>query len=213
MNKKVLDIWAIQYISTELQIALAQLKTNDVIVFDNTSVELKIGETLISDKIFSCVIFSEESDTMILIMKHADVGTEDVIKYLENNNIHYSLVSFLPIETENSEEKTPEIWFARDPYVVSDACDDSLTKNITNLTYSLDRTTPAKLKFKYLTSSKQKKEAFDTNIYFKGIITLEDKIILIVDTFTEDMEEKIQNMESILQEKGFSNVNTITVAD
>ena len=75
MSKRALDIWAIQGNSKELNLALELIKSRDTIIFENAIVELTIGEQKVKDTIFSCAIFSEISDVLILIMQGSSIMT------------------------------------------------------------------------------------------------------------------------------------------
>lgn len=207
MDKKVLDIWAVQQIKEELPVALDNIKHDDAIIFENAIVELIIGNKKIKDKIFNCIVYSEKSDTMVLVMKNAKVGIQDVEDFLQKKNIKYHFVSFLDKPSTSKKIKTPEIWFARDPYVVADACEDSLTKDI-DKSYIFDRNKTAKLTFKFLTSNNTKAK-FDIDIKFRGVINLKDKIILIVDDL--NISKKHDEIEQILNDKDFHNYTNLSI--
>ena len=165
---KVLDIWAIQEQKEELSVALDNITSNDTILFENAIIELTIGEHEVEDKIFSTVIYSEESDVIIMIMQNSPATCEEAKEILDNKNISYHTVSFIK-DKQNSTEQitTPEIWFARDPYVVNDACESLINKNIENKLYTFDTEVASYLKFQYLTSTDKKKKTFEGSAYLK----------------------------------------------
>ena len=205
MSKNILDIYAVQGISEELPFALDNIKTDDAIIFENAIIELKIDEEKIMDKIFCCVIYSEESDVMIMIMKNSPVTSEDAKNYLDSKGIKYHTVTFIEDEHEyETEVTTPEIWFARDSQVVEEAVCDSKSKSLESLTFTFNPETKSRLKFHFLTSAEKNKITFDGKIRFKGMIKLEDKIVLLVDQ--EDITDKSikKSVIKILKKHGFS---------
>lgn len=199
--KKVLDIWAIQSIKEELPIALNNIQTNDAIVFENASIELTIGDKVITDKIFDTAIYSEKSDVLVLIMKHSPVTSKEAKDYLEYNGIKYHLVSFLEEESIKPKLKTPEIWFARDSHVVAEALENSLINKVSKY-YFFDKDIDSCLEFKFLNSSENFKSTFDGRILFTGLITLDDKIILITKAI-HNPDKKLAAIEKVLEKKGF----------
>ena len=204
MGKKILDIKAVQSSKEELFNALNDLKTNDIVIFENAIIELKIGEKKITDKIFDCVIYSEESGRMVLIMKNTSVSTNDVIEFFDNNNIPYNFVSFIK-DKNTYEEKvtTPSIWFAYNMQDVKDACTHSLNSGITDFNYIFDKTIESRLKFHYITSSDRNKITFDGKIRFYGLIKLDDKIILIAENLHYITKSLFNDIEKYLTKKGF----------
>lgn len=204
MKNDVLDIWAVQSYKDELYTALSNIKYDDVVVFENLFVNLKINDRLIKNILFNTAIFSEKSDVLILLSNDSPAKREDAIKYLDEAEYNYHLVSFEEHEIKSSDSKRKEFWFARDPYVVSEACDDSLSKNARKH-YSFEKFTQAELLFGYIGRDGLMCGCGKT-IYFKGKINLEDKIILIVNN-GDNIFNKQQQMEKILINKGFSHKN------
>lgn len=205
MSKRALDIWAIQGLPEELDVAMERIRSHDTIVFENAIVELTIGDKKIRDTVFSCAIFSERSDTLVLVMKGAGVSAEDAKAMLDKKGIRYHLVSFLEPSKRVFKKRSPEIWFARDSYVVSDACDNTKSKGNCALTYEFDADQVSKLKFKFL-DSVDNLQTFDGQIVFTGTITLEDKIILLEGATEKFIKEHQQEALRILAEKGFTEV-------
>ena len=205
MSKNFLDIWAVQSYAHELPIALDNITTDDAIIFENAIIELKIDEEKIMDKIFCCVIYSEESDVMIMIMKNSPVTSEDAKNYLDSKGIPYHSVTFIEdINEYEIEVTTPEIWFARDSQGVEDAVCDSKSKDLESLSFTFNPETKSRLKFHFLTSTEKNKITFDGKIRFKGMVKLEDKIILLVEH--DDITDKSikKSVIKILKKHGFS---------
>ena len=204
---KILDIWAIQGNAEELPVALACIKANDTIVFENAVINLTIGGNLIKDKIFGCAIFSEESDVLVLILQNAKVSAEDAKRILDENGIDYHLVSFQRPWRVKQKKESPEIWFAKDSYVVVDACNDTLNKGVKNLTYKIDRDIVSILEFQYEDNNK-KLNTFTSKIVFTGAITLDDKIILLEGVDEKVIKKHQKDSTYILKHKGFTEEKT-----
>ena len=191
--KVVLDTFAIQDNPDYLKIALNHIYTDDVIVFENALTKLKIGNRIVKDKMFDIVIFSEKSDIMILVDRYSSISKDEVFEELKNRDIEYHLVSFIKHESQYYDEKTPELWFARDPNIVRVACDDTLKKS-KNLKCKFNRNTEAELNFEFLTTSLNV-TTFSSKIKFTGSIRFADKLVFI--TTSNKIEKKHQKIERI----------------
>ena len=172
-NERILDIWAIQKFPNELFTALNNIK-KDVIIFKNCLCKFKIGNKKIKTRQFDTVIYSEESDTMIMLMRGGKATSEMAEKYLDEHNIMYHIVNFIELPEFKDDENLKEFWFAREKNVLEDAVDDSLKRNNSSCYY--DPNTKSKLIFKY--SLKNDDDVIMFTISFKGIIEFEDKFIL-----------------------------------
>ena len=201
-------MYAIQNNNNELSKAIGKIFIHDTIVFENAIIRIKLGNKIIKDKLFNVAVISEKSDVLVLVDKYSSVTAEDVYKELDENRIKYHTVLFLEDKLEKEEEKhTPELWFARDTYVVDEACEDTMQKT-TNLTYTFDKDKQAELSFEFLTNEKTK-TTFTGNVFFSGVIKLEDKIVLITDS--HNIEQKHARIESILRNKGFTESKSYNV--
>jgi hypothetical protein len=179
MTNSNLDVWAIQYGPQELETALSNLKVlGNTILYTNALCSFKIGNMNISSRQFDTFLYSEENDLLVMLMRGGRVTADDIRKYLENHNIYYNEVVLTPSVTKYEDNyKMPELWIAREKCVVDDALHDSIKKGVKrecgyypNLYGSLN--------LSYLTNSND-----ITNIdgrLFKGLIYLEDKLILLV---------------------------------
>ena len=177
MKRKVLDIWAIINYPKELYTALAQLKT-DVTIFENVICEFRIGAHVLQNRQFDKIIYSEESDTIILLTRGGKATIEQAEKYLQEHKIDYNKVVFIEDTTPYEDDGSKEYWFARDLYVLEDALNDSLNKGLKDCEY--DATLKACLTFKYLGKNDRKYQLI--KIPFKGMLELDDKFILITNS-------------------------------
>ena len=195
-------MWTVQNNEEELINALNNIKTNDAIIFENAYICLTIDNEIVSNIVYDTAIFSEKSDIVILILKDSGITSNDAKNCLEKNGIKYNLVSFVKEEQCAELNKSPEVWFARDSYVVADALDNSIAKNSSRY-YSFDRTVESVLDFKFISSYNENfRPSFDTRIPFTGKITLDDKIILITRAVFR-AGKKLEAIENILNKKGF----------
>ena len=202
MLKKFLDIWTVQNNKNDLISALKNINTDDAIIFENAQVGLTIDNEIISNVVYDTAIFSEKSDIVILILKDSGITSDDAKNCLEEKGIKYNLVSFVKEEQPTEIKNAPEVWYARDSYVVAEALDNSISKNVSKY-YTYDRNMESVLDFKFLSSYDEDfKPTFDTRILFTGKITLEDKIILITRAVYR-ANKKLEAVEKVLNKKGF----------
>ena len=113
-----------------------------------------------------------------MLMRGGHASKGDIIKYLEANNKPYGEVTFAHLEDEFQDgDDLPELWFAREEYVLKDALDDSKSKNITSCIYY--PLAFGQMDLGYLTSS-DKKVNVDGRL-FGGVVQLDDKVVLIIE--------------------------------
>lgn len=188
-----LDIWAIQYYPEELITALKQIKDGMNIIYSNMTCSFKISNINIDSRQFDTILYNEESDILIMLMRGGVAKKEDIIKFLEDNNKPYSEVTFSPSVIEyNDKDIIPELWFAREEYVLNDALDDSLSKGVNYLEYYPN--VLSSLNLGYITNNNSNISVDGRT--FKGLIKLEDKVILIVNQ--ENNKEKNMNFNDII---------------
>ncbi len=173
MTDKILDIWAIQNNPEELYTALKNIKT-DVVIFKNVICKFKVGSKTVKMQ-YDSLIYSEESDTIILLMRGGEAKIEDAEKYFEDNNIEYDIVNFMDLSEDYAPTKTKEFWFARESYVVEDAVKDSITKGNLSCYYNPDIMGHIYFDYYY---GKNNKQGNLISIPLKGYIEFEDKFIL-----------------------------------
>ena len=171
-----LDIWAVQEDGSEIFTALDQIKSGVSIIYDNCVCNMSIGSNLIHCREFSTVIYNEESDVLILVMKTSSATREDAIKYLSEKNLPFVEVTFLEQSERDDDLDVPIIWFAREAYVLEDAIKDSVEKGEQSCTYYPKL--KGDLKLNYINNNFAP-EQVDGRL-FRGLISFEDKIILFV---------------------------------
>lgn len=191
-----LDVWAIQYYKEELQNALANIKkeSRENILFTNCLSNLRIGSNNINTTKFDTVLFSKDSDTLILLMKDGEAKAADIKKYLLENDIIFHEVNFAFEDQSENKDTLKELWFAREKYVLDDALNDSKNKGINSCTYYPNVT--GELELKYQTNNK-KIENLAGIMNIKGIINFEDKNVLLIDNQSEININAIQIFKSL----------------
>lgn len=191
-----LDVWAIQYYKEELQNALANIKkeSRENILFTNCLSNLRIGSNNINTTKFDTVLFSKDSDTLILLMKDGEAKATDIKKYLLENDIIFHEVNFAFEDQSENKDTLKELWFAREKYVLDDALNDSKNKGINSCTYYPNIT--GELELKYQTNNK-KIENLAGIMNIKGIINFEDKNVLLIDNQSEININAIQIFKSL----------------
>lgn len=175
-----LDIWAVQTDPKEVITALDNIKTdNDIILYTNLVCNFKIGNEDITSRQFDTFLYSEENDILVLLMRGGKASADDIRDYLDNKQLKYNEIVFAPSVKDYEDEYTgPEIWFAREKYVLDDAIADSIEKG-SKKECEFYPFLPANLNLGYLTNSKSDNFSVEGRL-FRGVIKLEDKIILLV---------------------------------
>ena len=202
-----LDVWAIQYESEELLTALANIKNKsaNTILFTNVMSEFQIGETRIVTRQFDTFLYSKENDLLVMIMRAGIATPKDIADYLDNNGIDYQIVTAMPNISEYEDgNKIPEIWIAREDYVVADALDNSVNKEIRECDYYPNLV--GKIDLNMLSNTDKTPLTIDGRD-FKGLLQLQDKIILLVD-HEEERTCKPESIVSMLDERQIT-FNTI----
>lgn len=185
MTDRVLDIWAIQNYPNEIYTALKNI-TNDVVIFKHLICKFKIGNKLVQTCLYDSVIYSEGSDTLIMLKRDGKATIEQAEKYFDEHDIDYHVVDFMPTEQTQIDGENKEFWFARDGYVVEDAVEDSIEKGNTFCKYAPH--VKSCIIFKYPVHKAMKNSSvlnarylddeFLLKISFRGLVEFGDKYIL-----------------------------------
>lgn len=212
--KSNLDVWAIQYHPEELLVALQQLKDGINIIYSNCTCDLKIGSQTIKNRQFDTILYNEESDILILLMRGGKATKQDIIKYLEKNNKQYGEVTFdsTAFDDYYDSDNVPELWFAREKYVLDDALEDSKRQNI--MTCEFYPLIDGTMNLGYIIGVEEQ-ISIDDRI-FKGLLKLDDKLVLIINQSNNvDKKGKCRNMsvDDILNTMIEHNINYELIID
>ena len=116
INMSNLETWIIQNYPDELMNALSLIDkdSKNNILFTNCESSFLLGGIYINSIKFDTILFSEDSKVLILLMKNGIVDKNDIIKYLDTNQINYNEVVFNKKYNDNEiplYNEIPELWF------------------------------------------------------------------------------------------------------
>ena len=193
-----LDVWAIQYYPEELYTALSKITGGISIIYSNCICDFTIDHEKIKSRQFDTVLYNEESDVLIMLMRGGKATKEQMIEYLENNNLRYGEVSLIePKEEYEDKDDVPEIWFVRESAVLEDAFSDSVSKGISECEcFPL-----AKASIDFLHSTTMNGNKKIDGRACRGIIVVDDKIIMLINqrkNIDEEGKSRNMNIRSVL---------------
>lgn len=192
MQNKNKKIFAIQDNEETLIHALNKIRnTKDNILITNCISRLRIGESKLH-VIFDTILYNDEKNILIMI-KDSSTVTPDVFReMLDANNVGYNEIKFREYLHFDKPETSKDLFFATDISNFKFCIDESKRKEIDSCTYYPAMTGHFTIKYFY---DKEKQEQLD-DYYIKGILELDDKIILIV----KENEESNLYFKKILYE-------------
>ena len=217
MNKN-LDVWAIQKHPKELFTALENVKTDkgDLILFTNLECKFLLGGKKVERSFDTSLYYDAENgnDALILLMKDGIATADQIRKYLEEKGFQYHEVSFskglkenllkefaIPYEKEKQDENIPELWFAREEYVLRDALNESIEKGNTTCDYYPALEGVLSLNY----SSNERLSSFSVDgRKISGVIALEDKMILMINNGDDPRNLNPLQIQMIMDELNIS---------
>lgn len=217
MNRN-LDVWAIQKYPKELYTALENVKTDtgDLILFTNLECNFELNGKRVKRNFDTSLYYDagNGNDALILLMKDGIATSDQIREYLEKEQLKYHEVSFskdltkelaeefdISYTEEQDDENIPELWFAREEYVLRDALNDSIEQGNTTCDYY-----PLLQGFLNLNYSANS-IPFNYNVDGRkilGVIALEDKMILLINNGNDDRNISPFQAHRIMEELGVS---------
>lgn len=217
MNRN-LDVWAIQKYPKELYTALENVKTDtgDLILFTNLECNFELNGKRVKRNFDTSLYYDagNGNDALILLMKDGIATSDQIREYLEKEQLKYHEVSFskdltkelaeefdISYTEEQDDENIPELWFAREEYVLRDALNDSIEQGNTTCDYY-----PMLQGFLNLNYSANS-IPFNYNVDGRkilGVIALEDKMILLINNGNDDRNISPFQAHRIMEELGVS---------
>lgn len=217
MNRN-LDVWAIQKYPKELYTALENVKTDtgDLILFTNLECNFELNGKRVKRNFDTSLYYDagNGNDALILLMKDGIATADQIREYLEKEQLKYHEVSFskdltkelaegfdISYTEEQDDENIPELWFAREEYVLRDALNDSIEQGNTTCDYY-----PLLQGFLNLNYSANS-IPFNYNVDGRkilGVIALEDKMILLINNGNDDRNISPFQAHRIMEELGVS---------
>lgn len=217
MNRN-LDVWAIQKYPKELYTALENVKTDtgDLILFTNLECNFELNGKRVKRNFDTSLYYDagNGNDALILLMKDGIATSDQIREYLEKEQLKYHEVSFskdltkelaeefdISYTEEQADENIPELWFAREEYVLRDALNDSIKQGNTTCDYY-----PLLQGFLNLNYSANS-IPFNYNVDGRkilGVIAVEDKMILLINNGNDDRNISPFQAHRIMEELGVS---------
>ena len=213
-----LDVWAIQKYPQELFTALENVKTDkgDLILFTNLECDFILGTQKLKRSFDTSLYYDagNGNDALILLMKDGIATADQIREYLQKQGLKYHEVTFykglkekllnefsIPYEEEKEDENIPELWFAREEYVLKDALNDSIEKGNTTCDYY-----PALegiLSLNYISNERPTSFNVDGR-KISGVIALEDKMILMINNGNDPRNLNPLQVQMVMDELNVS---------
>lgn len=199
--KSNLDVWAVQSDKDETRVALERVNKESLgnILYLNCWCDFTIGSKTIKNRLFDSCFYSEDSDTVILFAK-GKITEEEIENYLEEANIKYTIVRFREPNEDyyRDDESFPEVWIAREKYVLRDAIDDSVAKGDLECVYYPNVESNLSLSYRATTD-----ELFEVEgRACKGLVVFKDKIVLLVNQKDKRNVVRESSVTKLLINKG-----------
>lgn len=199
-----LDVWAVQENGNDVFGALENVTTGVSIIYSNCDSVMHLGSNLVTSRIFDTILYNEECDILIMIMASSPATKEDMIDYLEKKGLKYVEVTFLAQDTfggnANTSDNIPELWFARETSVVSDAVNSSLERNVNSCV--IYPNVEGSLSLNY-TNNDLAPERVDGRL-FDSLIEFPDKVVLLINNKDKNKSDRLNEVIDLLNEKGIN---------
>lgn len=198
LNKK---IFAIQDDLDTLKSAIIKVRnTDNNLLVTNCISRLKLGNQKLHI-IFDTLLYNDDKNILIMIKDSSVVSPELFKEMLNNNNVGYNELNFREYLHFDKPETSKELFFATSIFNLKYVIEKSMKNGSDSCTYYPAITGHFTLKYFY---NKEKQEQLD-DYYIKGLLELDDKIILII---KESIESTLY-FKRILHELEKMNINVI----
>ena len=198
LNKK---IFAIQDDLDTLKSAIIKVRnTDNNLLVTNCISRLKLGNQKLHI-IFDTLLYNDDKNILIMIKDSSVVSPELFKKMLNNNNVGYNELNFREYLHFDKPETSKELFFATSISNLKYVIEKSMKNGSDSCTYYPAITGHFTLKYFY---NKEKQEQLD-DYYIKGLLELDDKIILII----KESTEPTLYFKRILYELEKMNINVI----
>ena len=153
------------------------------------------------------LICSREADTALCLSSarytDEDLGSisatpEEIAKFLDKHNIPCEIITGVPQKDDIDNPQIPEIWMAREDYVLKDSLAESKERGCENCT--IYPSTRAKLSMGYTLKDGSYHEIWGVN--FKGLIETQNSWTLLIDEL-DKRNLSIEDAKKIIAESGF----------
>lgn len=212
-NNRQLDVWGIyrdpEHVLDALKIIAEHkdeiTKEAPLTLFVNCTSSFIVDGKRIG-RYMDTLICSREADTALCLSSARyiddDLGSvsatpEDIAKFLEKNGIPYQIVTGVPQTDDVDDPKIPEIWMAREEYVLEDSLAESKEKGCTNCVVYPE--TKAKLSMGYYLEDGSYYEVWGLN--FKGLIETDNSWTFLIDE-GDSRNISVEQAEKIIIDSG-----------
>lgn len=191
---KNLRIKAIQYNTEELYPTLDSLTDGFNIIYSNLKSSIKLNGMRLTTRKFDTMLYNEEDNIIILLMRDGLLSKEDIIEYLEIYEKPYAEITFLEnvYDEYKNDKNVPELVFVNNK---KDLCEE-LAYCWCNGEY--------KCKYYILLSSTSNFGYMDKYDYrfsidkrsYKGVLKFNNKLILLSDEFNLSKDSVINILKT-----------------
>ena len=209
-----LDVWAIyrdpEHVLDALKIILDNKEklSKPLTLFTNCTSSFIIDGVKV-DRYMDTLICSEDADIALCLSSaryyDEDLGgvisaTPDIIaKFLDKHDISYEIVVGKPQKDDIDNPIIPEIWMAREKYVLEDSIDESKAKGCTDCCFYTD--TNATLSMGYYLNDGTYKEIWGLN--YSGLIETGNSWTFLINE-GDERNISIGDAKKILDDKGLT---------
>ena len=182
MRNNSRKIFAIQDNSNTLISALKIIEgTENNLLIRNCISMIKLGKKKLHS-VFDTLLYNDEKNILIMLRDSSKITPDIFVELLEQNNTKYNELNFMDYPRYNRPETSKEIYFATNLSDFKYALKTSVEKGYNKCIYHPSETGHFSLKYFY---DRKLQEQFDY-YYIRGVLELEDKIVLITSQRTND---------------------------
>lgn len=198
MHNSSRKIFAIQDNEKTLIPALKIIKgTENNLLIRNCISMIKLGEKKLHS-VFDTLLYNDEKNILIMLRDSSKITPDMFVELLEQNDTKYNELNFMDYPRYDRPETSKEIYFATNLSGFKHTLKTSIENGNDKCTYHPSITGYFSLKYFY---NKKLQEQLDY-YYIRGVLELEDKIILIVSQRTND-DLYYKNILHELEKKNF----------
>lgn len=186
-------IKAIQYNTEDLYPALDALGNGFNIVYSNLKSSINLNGIKFKNRKFDTMLYNEEDNVMILLMRNGIVKKDDIIHYLEMYNKSYVEVTFENCLYDYEDRRDiPELVFVNNKKDLNEEIINCLNEELDNCKYYslLNGTFDLGYMSKY-----SYRCSIDKSSY-RGVLNFYKKLILLSDEFNLNQESVINILKS-----------------
>lgn len=213
MNNSKLDVWGIyrdsEHVLDALKIILKH--RNEITEEEPLTLFVNCTSSFIVDgkkigRYMDTLICSREADTALCLSSarytDEDLGEisatpEDIARFLDKYNIPYQIVTGEPQKDDIDDPNIPEIWMAREKYVLEDSLEESKQKGCTDCVIYPE--TRAKLSMGYNLKDGSYREIW--GVRFRGLIETDNSWTFLIDE-QDERNLSVEEAKKIVGERG-----------